>query len=268
MAIIIVALALAVACAAQQDSCAGVNPVYPTPPYCTNFPERDTAVICYTFTAPDASVYFNPYVIASCSNVIRNVYLYDSACVLVDSSAFGFNQVTVGASYTVCFEFICDGIGTGISGQCVFDNLPIQLIYFEAKYSEQKGAVWLTWATASEVNSDYFVVERATRAGEYYKIALIEAAGNSTEQRSYKIVDYAPQQMNYYRLVQVDYDGTQTIAAEAAVDVPFSESVVNVYDMYGRQVYSGDKDKVKLRTGLYVVYDGYLCRKISVHGTQ
>jgi hypothetical protein len=68
----------------------------------------------------------------------------------------------------------------------------------------------LRWATASEANSAHFDVERSADGQEFVKIGQVAAAGTSAAAHSYQFVDAAATATSYYRLRQVDFDGTAT----------------------------------------------------------
>jgi len=141
--------------------------------------------------------------------------------------------------------------------------LPIELLSFKATCDGRNPIV--EWATASERNNDYFVIERSDDAINFTEVARVAGAGNSIEQQNYSYTDYsAAGGDNYYRLVQVDYDGSRTVSDIVAVicndnadedpDVmaypnPFNEELtlvlgnfgnrparIEVYDMLGRLV--------------------------------
>ncbi|HKR07081.1 MAG TPA: T9SS type A sorting domain-containing protein [Bacteroidia bacterium] len=85
--------------------------------------------------------------------------------------------------------------------------LPVELISFNANYSA--GFTALTWKTASEVNSDYYIVERSPDFLNFVPVAKIKAIGNSTETTDYFANDFSPSKgWNYYRLMQTDFNGT------------------------------------------------------------
>ncbi len=87
--------------------------------------------------------------------------------------------------------------------------LPVSLSDFRASLSNKK--VYVNWATASEINSASFSVERSADNINYTLVKTIDGAGNSTTIRHYNIIDNSPLQgVSYYRLKQVDYDGTTT----------------------------------------------------------
>lgn len=91
--------------------------------------------------------------------------------------------------------------------------LPVELVNFNADVF-QKEWVKLTWETKSELNSDYFVVERSPDGVEWTAIDQKKAAGNSSSNLLYATYDKQPYAgSNYYRLVQVDLDGTQSLSA-------------------------------------------------------
>ncbi|MBP6334107.1 MAG: T9SS type A sorting domain-containing protein [Bacteroidia bacterium] len=101
--------------------------------------------------------------------------------------------------------------------------LPVELIHFKAR-ATKKETVLLDWATASETNNAYFLIERSEDGKDFEEIAAIAGAGNSTRTRHYEYTDEAPMEgVNYYRLVQTDHDGqtkiydpvTVTLAEEA-----------------------------------------------------
>ncbi len=84
--------------------------------------------------------------------------------------------------------------------------LPVSLLNFDATKMDE--AVWFNWSTASEVNNDYFLVQRAADALRYHDIGRVKGAGNSNTIRSYSDIDNDPAQgLNYYRLCQVDFNG-------------------------------------------------------------
>jgi hypothetical protein len=100
--------------------------------------------------------------------------------------------------------------------------LPVELTNFNAKWVGN--ATELRWATASEKNSRYFVVERST-SGEsgYQAVGRVAAAGSSTSSRSYQLRDAEASMLGvstlYYRLRQVDADGSEAFSPVVAVAI-------------------------------------------------
>ena len=89
--------------------------------------------------------------------------------------------------------------------------LPIELVSFTATCDGRSALV--EWTTATEKNNDYFSLERSDDAINFTEIARVAGAGNSIEPLDYSYTDYGIHGGdNYYRLVQVDYDGTRTVS--------------------------------------------------------
>ncbi len=86
--------------------------------------------------------------------------------------------------------------------------LPIELVDFKAEIKDNK-YVRLFWTTASEVDNDYFTVERTTDNSEYDFIARVNSyLHNSNVLLNYEAFDYTPLQgLQYYRLKQTDFNG-------------------------------------------------------------
>jgi hypothetical protein len=87
--------------------------------------------------------------------------------------------------------------------------LPVQLIAFSAK--KQDNGALITWTTGSEINNNYFEVQTSSDGVNWVTIAIVQGAGNSSDENNYSVFDNEPtHSIQYYRLKQVDYDGTNT----------------------------------------------------------
>ena len=101
--------------------------------------------------------------------------------------------------------------------------LPIELTSFSAECDGKSSLV--EWTTATERNNDHFVLERSVDAINFAEIARLAGAGNSIEPQDYTYTDYDIRNGdNYYRLWQVDYDGTRT-ASEIIVATCIGETL-------------------------------------------
>ncbi len=99
-------------------------------------------------------------------------------------------------------------IGGGDESQsCVgCGALPVELLYFEIK-GDAKSRV-LTWATASELNCDYFEISRSMDGISYEDLGLVTGNGTTVEVSTYVFDDQnLASGVVYYRLQQFDYDG-------------------------------------------------------------
>jgi hypothetical protein len=85
--------------------------------------------------------------------------------------------------------------------------LPIELLAFRGEQIEH--AVQLSWSTATELNNDYMLIERSADGLDFDEIGRIEGKGTTLEPQQYSFTDHFPNRgWNYYRLVQVDFDGS------------------------------------------------------------
>jgi len=86
--------------------------------------------------------------------------------------------------------------------------LPVDLLDLHAR--PIKGSVELNWATVSETNTSHFIVERSMDAISFDRFGSLPSAGTSVSLIDYTFVDDFPYAgSNYYRLIQVDLDGTE-----------------------------------------------------------
>jgi hypothetical protein len=146
------------------------------------------------------SAAFDPLLQVKPANVVDAVVLVDSNTTLQTEAGVLF------ARFTGIYGF---SGGTGVSGVGPFnDPLPVELLYFKAVCNKEM--VLLSWATASEENSAFFEVQRAGEDLKFYPIAKVAAAGESRATKVYEWEDhFTESQMRYYRLRQVDLDGTE-----------------------------------------------------------
>ncbi|MBU0488304.1 MAG: choice-of-anchor D domain-containing protein [Bacteroidetes bacterium] len=162
--------------------------------------------------------------------------------------------------------------------------LPIELLSLDAVLNE--GYATVNWITASEINNDYFVVEKSIDGNNFSGIGRVQGAGNSNTKRLYSFPD--PElitQTSYYRLQQYDYDGSfsysDIVLVSPDMQEQFSVSNVNsengdvtftlnnpadlpisirITDMTGRIVYLSDYQAVS--SGIYKIAASSLSKGI------
>ena len=78
----------------------------------------------------------------------------------------------------------------------------------------------MNWTTETEENNDRFIVERSSDGLSFEVISTVKGGGNTHLPTTYSYTDIAPttNQLNYYRLRQVDVDGKETILKTIAID--------------------------------------------------
>ncbi len=113
----------------------------------------------------------------------------------------------------------CDDTPPGVSTFCEESSvtLPIELGSFIAKIKDN--SVEINWITLSEINNDYFNIEKSTDGLNYETIASVKGSGNTTDLVEYSFTDYNPVfGRSYYRLKQTDFDGQSETFAPIAVE--------------------------------------------------
>ncbi|MBP9688371.1 MAG: T9SS type A sorting domain-containing protein, partial [Bacteroidia bacterium] len=108
--------------------------------------------------------------------------------------------------------------------------LPVQLASFEG----QKVGVdaKLKWTTASENNSNYFVVERSFDKKLWQELGLVNAKGNSSVLNVYGFTDvnaFETPALCYYRLKQVDKNNASTYSQIIVLDTKAASTEIVVY---------------------------------------
>jgi hypothetical protein len=95
--------------------------------------------------------------------------------------------------------------------------LPVTLVSFAGKLLAN-GRNELEWVTGSETNNDYFEILKSTNAVNFTPVGNVKGVGDSRERSVYSFTDESPDsKVTYYRLKQVDYDGTFSLSKIIAV---------------------------------------------------
>ncbi len=93
------------------------------------------------------------------------------------------------------------------SVDAVNSPLPIHLVSFSAV--PDRGRVQLNWKTESELNNDFYTLERTASIEVFEALAVVEGRGTTAEATSYQYLDASPiSGVSYYRLKQTDFNGT------------------------------------------------------------
>ncbi len=111
------------------------------------------------------------------------------------------------------------------------NTLPVELIAFTAEGLENNTAK-LIWSTASEFNNDYFEMERSDNDNNWSTIGKVKGNGNSFSLINYSFIDEKPENgTNYYRLKQVDFDGTFKYSSVVAVSFTIKSNIAEKNDI-------------------------------------
>lgn len=119
----------------------------------------------------------------------------------------------------------------------VNSSLPIELYLFEL--SQEGKQVVLDWVTVSELNNDYFSVERSQNMLDWELIGQLEGAGTSNHEKSYRYIDESPYNgHSYYRIAQTDFDGKRSyspIRATSLSTIRSNNSGVTIYPIPAKE---------------------------------
>lgn len=110
-------------------------------------------------------------------------------------------DITTNANVAANYSVFTFGSLTGLN------PLPIELLSFTARQSDE--IVVLEWKAATELNNDFYTLERSYNGIDFDEIARVQGAGTSATETQYTREDYpAFSGLIYYRLTQTDFDGT------------------------------------------------------------
>ncbi len=114
-------------------------------------------------------------------------------------------------------------VGCGLS-------LPITLVDFTVS-PNKKGMIVAKWETMTEMNNDYFTLERSLDGGDWRFVAEVKGAGTTNKTSGYSAVDQNPLfGKSYYRLKQTDFNGEFTYSQIKSLTIdPNNDSKVSIY---------------------------------------
>jgi hypothetical protein len=175
------------------------------------------------------------------------------------SNATLLPRITVATNYTV--NVTTTDINGGTSTVPVTFTiggypLPVELKEFTAKAVKNLDAA-LAWSTASEKNNDHFDVERSFNGTDYVKIEEVKGQGTKSSATDYALTDANVARkasgLVYYRLKQVDTDGTATFSPVRTVSFTASTLTPTIALFPNPATSATQLDLSQLPTGTYQV---------------
>jgi len=104
-----------------------------------------------------------------------------------------------------------------LASSSLVNPLPITLTYFNAAL--KNGVAKIDWETESELNNDFYTLERSADGAVFEQIYTIKGAGTTSQPSYYSYLDENPLSgISYYRLKQTDFDKQQKIVAVASIE--------------------------------------------------
>ena len=138
---------------------------------------------------------------------------------IMDLSNYNSNQVKLKFELRTDVSVTEDGWFVDDIGIVVYGIIPVELTSFTAIAKDDN--VLLNWITSTETNNMGFDIERrSTKSNSgWQKLGFINGKGTTTEKSNYSFVDKNPAEgKSYYRLKQIDFDGTSKIYNSLEVD--------------------------------------------------
>jgi hypothetical protein len=108
--------------------------------------------------------------------------------------------------------------------------LAVELLDFQGVAANK--SVDLTWTTTSEKDNDYYQIERSKDGKTFEKIGQVKGNGTTNVKQAYSFRDESPLWglgANYYRLRQIDFDGTSTTSNIISVTPSENKEKLQVY---------------------------------------
>jgi hypothetical protein len=106
--------------------------------------------------------------------------------------------------------------------------LPVEMVSFAASCNDKE--VEVKWTTASEHNSQNFIIETSRDLSNWITVGQVNAAGNSNQNIDYTIIDGNPiSGVSYYRMLQVDLNGVERIYGPISVSCSDAENSMIVF---------------------------------------
>ncbi|MCO4818406.1 MAG: T9SS type A sorting domain-containing protein [Bacteroidetes bacterium] len=121
--------------------------------------------------------------------------------------------------------------------------LPVEFLYIKA--TQERDVNKIDWATAMEENNSHFIVQRTHDGASWESLTEIGGAGFSSNVLKYEYIDMNPyMDVNYYRIMQVDYDGKYDYS-----DIVMVNSLVQQADINLKVFPNPATDKVQVQWG-------------------
>jgi len=122
----------------------------------------------------------------------------------------------------------------------------------------------LFWSTESEINSDFFIIERSLNNTQQFEpIGEVSAAGNSQETLYYTFDDLDSRIAGqyYYRLIMVDLDGREAFSKIIVIEVGQDSEVETSYKVF--PIPTSDYIKLEMTLSDFAEFKGYLVNNLG-----
>jgi hypothetical protein len=202
------------------------------------------------------------------SATANNVYWQIDGAVNIGDSAVFNGTILANGALSFVIGAVLNGHGLSrqgaistISMNATISNdysMPVELIDFKGENMLTYNL--LSWSTVSEINNNYFTIERSIDGTHFTEVKTLSGEGTSSTTLNYSFSDYEfEKKINYYRLTQTDYDGaSETFDLISINNLKDPYTITKVVNMLGQEM---DKDYL----GFRIIYfsNG---ESVKVHG--
>ncbi len=130
----------------------------------------------------------------------------------------GDSDVEPNQRKTITFSLSTSQRITDIDAGFSISELPVEFLFFRGFADDCKAQ--LHWATATEQDNSHFIVEKSTDGRNFQEIGKVDGQGTTAEEQYYSFIDKRLRsEKTYYRLKQVDYDGTYSYSNIAVISL-------------------------------------------------
>jgi hypothetical protein len=112
--------------------------------------------------------------------------------------------------------------------------LPVKWGNIEA-FLNNRG-VNVKWTTLTEINNNYFEIQRSLNGYDWETIGELKGGGNQSVAKTYQYIDDTELTHAYYRVKQIDYDGKEDYSKVVRIDKTIQETIVPLYDMVSKSI--------------------------------
>lgn len=205
----------------------------------------------FTFCATATGTYNIKFDVVACTQTLSGAQGLQMAILLGSANSMTLNQVATNpmlpsspiwtsSNFTLntgqCAYLVVDGFaGDQCSYSYTLNNvggsgcfLPIELINFGIKEFENYNLLF--WETATEINNDYFILEKSYDGINFYQLGKIKGAGTSYFKNTYSFIDgNITNDIVYYRLKQFDFNGESKVVG--LIDVKRTSKILNGFNV-------------------------------------
>jgi hypothetical protein len=147
-----------------------------------------------------------------------------------------------GVDYYISVGYFSSSGGTGNFILSVTENgvcgaaLPVELLSFNGVFNKTYNQ--LNWSTTTEINNDFFTIERSKNGIDWEFVNNIEGSGNSYSLKEYECKDYKfiDNLINYYRLKQTDYSGDYKYSSIISINNEIKRKLIKIISLEGKEV--------------------------------